>query len=548
MSPTLLPAPSRLRLDYLSAFDDVITMVVATKGDEARCPCCNQPSTRVHSHYVRTAADLPWNGVVVRLRLTTRRFFCSNDDCQRKIFTERLPDLIAPYARRTLRLMEALELIGFALGGEAGARALVGLSMQASPDTVLRVIRAALLPERETPRILGVDDFALRRGRTYGTILIDLKRRCRVDVLPDRTAETLATWLEAHPGVEVVSRDRGGAYAEGGRRGAPGAVQVADRFHVLANLREALERLLTRKHHALREAAAALTKEAADETAEQDGPEAQEPIPEPVTRHERQAQERRARRVARYEEVRRLRAKGLSLRAIADRVGLNRQTVQRFVHAETFPERAKRAPYPSIANPYEAYLRRRWEEGCHNATQLWRELREMGFTGSRSGLTERLSRWRATPARCRRLPPGSPSPPAPPAIRPRSPRQASWLLVRSPDDLDTEDQAYLEQLKLLCPEVTIAQPLVQEFGRLVRERDHPALERWLDAVNESDLPDMMSFAAGLRRDRSAVDQMLLTEWSNGQCEGQINRAKLLKRQMYGRAKFDLLRRRILRAA
>jgi transposase len=292
MSPTLLPAPSRLHLDYLSACDDVITMVVAAIGDEAHCPLCDQPSARIHSHYTRLAADLPWNGVAVRLRLTTRRFFCPNDDCQRKIFTERLPELIAPYARRTLRLTEALELIGFALGGEAGARALGGLSMRASPDTVLRVIRAATLPEQEPPRVLGLDDFALRRGRAYGTILVDLERRCRVDVLPDRTAETLANWLGAHSGVEVISRDRGGAYAEGSRRGVPAAVQVADRFHVLVNLREALERLLTRKHRALREAAAALTTEGTEDTAEQDTPEDDEPIPASATRHEQQAQAR----------------------------------------------------------------------------------------------------------------------------------------------------------------------------------------------------------------------------------------------------------------
>jgi transposase len=418
--------------------------------------------------------------------------------------------------------------------------------MRASPDTLLRVIRAAALPGRETPTVLGVDDFALRRGRKYGTILIDLARRCRVDVLPDRTAETLAAWLEAHPGVEVISRDRGGAYAQGAREGAPEAVQVADRFHVLANLREALERLVARRHRALREAADALTERAAGETAKQEEPPVPEPVPEPTTRHERRAQERRARRVARYEEVRRLRAQGLSLRAIADRVGLNRQTVQRFVHAESFPERAKRAPYPSIADPYDDYLRRRWEEGCHNATQLWRELRAMGFTGSRSGLSERLARWRTVAAR--RPAGGSPPSPPPPGIRPRSPRQASWLLVRPPEELEAEDRAYLEELTRLCPQVAAAQPLAREFGRLVRERDQPALDRWLEAVDKSDVPELQSFAAGLRRDRQAVEQMLLTDWSNGQCEGQINRAKLLKRQMYGRAKFDLLRQRILRAA
>jgi len=527
MPHTLLSAPSRVRLDYLSAYDDVIT----TKADEARCPLCDQPSTRVHSTYTRIAADLPWNGVAVRLRLTTRRFFCSNDDCQRRIFTERLPDLIAPYARRTLRLSEAFELIGFALGGEAGARVAAGLSMESSADTLLRVVRATVLPDQETPRVLGVDDFAGRRGRTYGTIFIDLERHARMDLLPDRTADSLAVWLDGHPGVEVISRDRGGSYAEGGRRGAPEAVQVADRFHVLANLREALERLLTRKQGVLREAADALMKELNGEA---------------VTRHERQAAARRERRIARYEEVCRLRAEGLSLRAIANQVGLNRHTVQRFANAETFPERAVRAPYPSIADPYEAYLRRRWEGGCHNATQLWREIRERGFTGSRSSLTERLSRWRTSPARHPRSLRNEHH--APPAILPRSPRQASWLLVRPPDELDTDDQAYLEHLERLCPDVATVRTLAQTFGQMVPERDHPELKRWLAAVAESNLRELVSFVAGIRRDRAALEQMLLTKWSNGQCEGQINRVKMIKRQMYGRANFDLLRQRVLCAA
>jgi len=546
MPHTLLPAPSRVRLDYLSAYDDVITMVITTKADEAHCPLCDQPSTRVHSTYTRIAADLPWNGVAVRLRLTTRRFFCSNDDCQRRIFTERVPDLIAPYARRTLRLSEAFELIGFALGGEAGARVAAGLSMDSSPDTLLRVVRAAVLPDQETPRVLGVDDFAVRRGRKYGTMLIDLERHARMDLLPDRTADSLAAWLDGHPGVEVISRDRGGAYAEGGRRGAPEAVQVADRFHVLANLREALERLLMRNQSVLREAADALMKELNREADEPKAPEEREAVSEPVTRHERQAVERRARRIARYEEVRRLRAEGLSIRAIADQIGLNRHTVQRFANAETFPERAVRAPYRSIADPYEVYLRRRWEEGCHNATQLWREIREQGFTGSRSSLTERLSRWRTSPARHPRSPRQEHH--APPTIPPRSSRQASWLLVRPPGELDADDQAYLEHLERLCPDVATARTLAQTFGQMVREQDHPGLERWVTAAEKSNLRELVSFVAGIRRDRAAVEQMLSTEWSNGQCEGQINRVKMIKRQMYGRANFDLLRQRVLHAA
>lgn len=547
MPPTLLPNPTLLRLDYLSAADSLITLTLATKRQHADCPLCHCPSLRVHSHYVRTLADLPWNGVPVRLRLTIRRFFCDTDHCRRRIFAERLAGVAAPHARRTLRLTEALELIGFALGGEAGARVVKGLSMEVSLDTLLRLIRAAELPERDTPRVLGVDDFAFRRGRKYGTLLIDLERHVRVDMLPDRTADSLAAWLLEHPGVEVLSRDRGGSYADGGRRGAPEAVQVADRFHVLANLREALEHLLIRKHRSLKEAATALTKQDKRE-AEEQPPEEELPAPAPQTRDQQLAQARRARRLARYEEVRRMQAEGWSLRAIARQMGLARQTVCRFAHAEVFPERTPRARYSSITDPYEPYLRQRWNEGCQDAAQLWREIRQQGFTGSCSNLRVRLAQWRSRPARSGRPAPGSRGPPAPPAISPRSPRQASWLLVRLPGDVDREDQTSLEQLCRLCPEVAAAYSLAQEFGRLVRARDHPALERWLLTAEQTQVPELVGFVAGMRRDQAAVEQMLLTEWSNGQLEGQVNRLKLLKRAMYGRAKFDLLRRRVLHAS
>lgn len=541
--PPLLPDPCRLHLTLLRAENDRITMVAASNATSAACPLCYQPSTRIHSRYCRTLADLPWHGIAVRLQLTVHRFVCGTTTCKRRIFAEPIPSIAARYARRTTRLTDAFELIGFALGGEAGARLLAGLAMTGSPDTLLRTIRAAALPRSVTPRVLGVDDFAYRRGRRYGTLLIDLERHCRVDLLADRTAESLAAWLKDHPGVEIISRDRGGAYADGARRGAPEAVQVADRFHVLCNLRQTLERLLLRRYACLTRAAAVLSTSVVHEAVDEG-----ETPPEPTTRAERQARARRARRVARYEEVRRLRSEGKSLRVIRRHTGLALGTVRRFAASETFPERAPRAPYPSISDPYEPYLRRRWEEGCHNATQLWREVREQGFTGSRSAFKDRLSRWRTEPASTGR-PRTSRSPPLSAAtVQPRSPRQASWLLVRSSSELDTEDQAYLAQLRATSSDIETVYPLAQEFQRLVRERDHPALERWLIAAEASELPELTGFAAGIRRDRAAVDQMLLTDWSNGQLEGQVNRLKLVKRQMFGRAKFDLLRQRVLHHA
>lgn len=529
---------------------DGITLVVASTAETAPCPLCQQRSDRIHSRYVRSLADLPWGGVAVHWHLTIHRFICETPDCPRRIFAERLPTIAAPYARRTIRLTDAFAFVGFAIGGEAGARTLAGLAMTTSPDTLLRIIRATVLPEHETPRVLGVDDWAFRRGKTYGSILIDLERRCRVDLLPDRTAEALRQWLEDHPGVEVISRDRGGSYAEGARQGAPDAIQVADRFHVLGNLRQAVERLLQRHHHCLRDIPAASpgpdpSPEPNEESEEADlGEEVR-----PPTRAQRESEERRSRRHARYEEVMRLHEAGMSSRAIARAVGLSRHTVQRYIRADGFPERAPRRPRPGIVTPYEAYLRERWNAGCQNAQQLWREIQGQGFTGSCSHVRHVLARWRSVPGR-----PGKknqalpPPPPAPPPAESLSPRQGSWLIFRDRDELDTDEQRQLDHILAHCPDAAAVGPLVQEFRRLVREFDGASLASWLDEVETVGIAELVAFAMGIRRDRAAIDAMLEVAWSNGQVEGQVNRLKTLKRQMYGRANFDLLRQRVLYAA
>jgi transposase len=439
-----------------------------------------------------------------------------------------------------------LRLVGFALGGEAGARLVNRLGMSTSPSTLLRYVRGAMIPAYSSPRVLGIDDFALRRAKRYGTILVDLEQHRPIELLPDRTSETLVGWLKEHPGIEIISRDRAGAYADGAREGAPEAVQVADRWHLLKNLTETLERFTSRHHGALQRAATSVIGAQLITNSL-----AEAPYPKAMlsSREEREGRTRREKRYARYQEVMELHQSGLSQRAIAKALGINRATVRKFIHADVFPERAPhKGGHRSILEPYIPYIHQRWVEGCDNALQLWREIKEKGY-GGQAGLVRRYARrLRAqlaelTPEhqRARLLE-------AKTTFKAPSSRRAAWWLVEQTEDLDDHQRAFIEQLCCLCPEAKRVQEMAKEFRRIFAERQAESLDAWLDTAEQSGVAEFEGFARTLRQDYEAVAAALKYEWSNGQVEGQINRLKFIKRQMYGRASFDLLRQRVLRAA
>jgi transposase len=545
----LLPKVAGLKLGDVIIDAESVSFTLTSTSLPATCPICAQKTTRLHSHYTRTVADLPWSGRHVKLFLNVRKFRCPNAECPRKIFTERLPDLVEPYARKTVRLHEVLELVGFALGGEAGARLIRRLGMRASPTTLLRYIRDAEIGDYPPPEVIGVDDFSVRRGRRFGTIIVDLQRHRPIDLLPERSANTLATWLKAHPSAQTIGRDGSKEYARGIADGAPTAVEILDRWHLLKNLREALERMLDRNQQSLSRIALPSSTRPDKTTGSQ---RASDYTPPPRSPRERaRSKAARNRRYARYKKVRRLHYQGMSLRAIANKLGISRYAVKRYANADTFPEHRPHRRQPSMLDPFEPYLKKRWKEGCRNGMQLWRELRERGYPGSRKRVAQWVQREREEPAAStpsKYLSRSGESPGRSGTSHGSSPRQQVWLLLRDPEDLSDDEQDALGQMREACTEVVAAYPLAQQFVRMIRLRQVEALDLWLKAVEASALVDLQNFASELRRQRKAVQAVLTLPYSNGQTEGQINRLKLIKRSMYGRANFDLLRQRVLRTA
>jgi transposase len=428
--------------------------------------------------------------------------------------------------------------------------------MPTSADTVLRLVRALPLPASETPRAVGVDDWALKKGQTYGTILVDLETRRVADLLPDRTAPTLAAWLQARGSVEVIARDRSSEYARGATLGAPDAVQVADRWHLLDNLRQMFARWLAGIHGRLGQLP----------PVEENGLPVQRTGAYPRTRAEETARaQSRARRVALYEEVRRRVSAGEKLLAISRAMGLARGTVRRYASAQGFPERAARVPLASKLDPYLEYLETRWAAGCENAMALWRELRARGFAGSSQQVRRWMRQRRTTPAkttphRWRLALPETAAvhPPVPPVPTLPSARQLAWLMVQQPEELDEAQAASLARIAR-DEEVARAVGLGRRLAALIRgcgtgREQRPAeeplgtLESWLEEARSCGIAALETFAAGLHQEAAAVRAALTLPWSSGQTEGHIAKLKLIKRQMYGRANFDLLRRRVLLAA
>jgi transposase len=542
----LFPHLAGLEVSRVADTGDAVVAFASVRGTRACCPRCGQPSSRVHSRYQRLLADGAAGGRPLLIALSVRRFRCTASPCPRITFVEQAEGLTGRYLRRTLPLREMLARFGLELAGRAGARLAAALGIAVHSSTLLRLVMA--LPDpvvTAAPQVTGVDDFALRKGQVYGTVVADAESGKVVDLLPDREAATLEEWLTTHPGTEVVCRDRAGNYADGASAGAPLAVQVADRWHLWHNLGEYAEKAVAAHRGCLAGASAAPA--AGDLKGSHLGePSSAAPPEEPDGLRDVLGRERVlvGRTLERHAAVHELLREGRSQREAADILGLDRKTVGRFA-AEADPGRllVKATGRAGKLDPFKPWINRRWNEGLTNAAALHAEITAQGWTGSVQAVERYVRQFRAADGRSRA---GRNPRQAPLAAQPPKTRQVTrWLLTR-PDHLDPASQARLDAARSQCPHLDALAGHVRAFAKIMTRRQGLLqLEGWLAEAEASDLPQLRSFAHGIRRDQQAVTAGLSLPYSSAALEGNVNKIKMLKRQMYGRAGFPLLRKRVI---
>ena len=540
---SLLPADAGVRITDVVIDPAVVEVRLAATGEATPCPRCRSLSTAVHGRYRRTLRDRPCLGRPVRLLVTARKFVCRRTDCPRRVFCERLPELAAPHAHATGELADAHRRIGLALGGEAGARLAAELGLPTSADTILRRVKDAPDEPAPRPRYVGIDDCATRKGHTYGTIVIDLERGTVIDLLPGRDGEALKAWLAANPQVEVITRDRWPAYIQAAATAAPQAKQVADRFHLLMNVREAVEKVLSRVAPDIRAANTAVNAPADPITPPHDetpAPPPPEPDAKTPTATAQRRMGKRQAREERYRRVKELAAEGLSVRQIARRLRMSRGAVLRYQRLEECPDWQPGRTTATAVDPFAAFVAAWVAAGNRNAADLYRALKGEGFTGGYDAARRYLNRLIGSSGR-----PGRRDADAPVTPAERTPPSARRLSFRVANPKPGSHSArVLATLRERNPGVHAALETAEELMAMIRKKSSTTLADWLaNAVALGDR-DLVNLAASLRSDAAAVQAALTEAWSNGQVEGQVGRLKVIKRQMYGRAGMKLLRARV----
>jgi len=495
----------------------------------ARCPVCGTSAHRIHSRYERTVWYLSVQNVQVLLHLHVRKFYCDHPGCPRRIFVERLPQVTSPHGRFTFGLREFLGQLGREQGGASGARSATLQGLQVTARAILRFMQALPLPAIAPPWVIGLDEWAWKRGQRYGAIVVDLERNKPIALLADRSQEAVAGWLKRYPTIQIVARDRSKEFAAAISAALPQAKHVADRWHLAKNLTEHLDKVVSRRWKQLTKAVG----------------EAEMP-PQPVPAAPPAHWPRQTPGQARYEQMLALKEAGLPTGTIAKRLGVGQRTIQRWLSEGHGPYAGPRKPRRSPLDWSTRYLRQRWEAGERNGTVLWEELKAQGYCGSVRSVYRHLAKFREHPQK-RRVPAALESIPRLPFEDVTPGKVVGWMLAR-PEELRPEAEAQLDQITQMDDTLKQARGLTHSFLDLIRHPSGEGLDTWLKDVHACTVREFLTFARSVERDKPAILAGLTLPYSTGPVEGHINRLKLIKREAYGRAGLSYLQHRFLPAA
>lgn len=545
----IVPTDLKLTQTRLVCQSPGLVIMAVSSPKRSFCPCCHKSSKSIHSRYERTFSDLPVSGREVKVILESRKFFCKNKKCKRKIFTERYGTEIGPYRRCFDRFVKVVEKLGLELGGNKGSAICKAIGYQVSPSYVLRTVKQVpTAPDKITSGTIGVDDWAYKKGRNYGTIIVDLENRQVVDLLPDREAGTLARWLETHPEVHTVSRDRASAYSLGIRTGAPCAIQVADRFHLLVNLREALRNSLSRHGSVLKECFQAFRNpsreaEAPIEDINNDVKALETELSAPGDENlgmfvgnvslEKQFK---------FQKAKELHQKGYSIKSIAEQVGAGRKTIRKYIGTDSLKGREPtESRHMTNFNDYESELLKLYLPTT-TFLSLFNHIIGLGFNGKYTQFCERMNKLinDGKTAKTREkvhLPALKP-------VKTWSTSKLAFMALSKSGTLKEEDQNFMDFLFLKSPEINKTAILANSFKELFAAKKEGSLREWIEKAMSWE-SGLKGFAKGIDSDFEAVNQAVVSIISNGQVEGQVNRLKTIKRKMYGRAGYHLLKKMVL---
>lgn len=530
----ILPNNVRIKVCSLRFHSRSLLINGSTCQSGSYCPLCYKKSVRIHSKYNRELSDLPVSGSTVRIKLVARKYFCDNYSCPRKIFTERFDNEICAYSRRLIRSNNLLCKIALELGGNKGATISQLIGTPVSASTILRIIKKIDVPEKTlTSGIIGVDDWAFKKGNTYGTIIVDLRNNEVIDLLPDRSPDTLANWLKNHPEIQTVSRDRYGPYALAIQQGAPQAIQVADRFHLLMNLGDATKRMFQSKGKIIKEAFNLYNNPPKTELPDKTGHQIEESPPQNV---EDVPANINPKRQHKFDKVKELYEKGYTIKAIARSVKSHRHTVKKYINLEKLTKKENR-----LSTNFDAF---RVFLLCKSNTEktykdLYHTILSQGFTGGYSQFCNNMNDLYKMNKVISQSSPIKLTP-----IKTWSTTKLSMMVYKDKNELKDDDRQFLKLLYHKSPEIKLTGKLVESFKNLFQSKEDGLLKCWIDQAINSD-SGIKNFAKNLIKDFEAVNNAVITPYSNGQVEGQINRLKNIKRAMYGKASFQLLRKMVL---